>query len=78
MTVKLTNWFDAFEQKPKRAGWYEVRCKNGMFGAPHSPGERLYFRRGGWFLDADSRPTETCSFGRPCCQWRGLSTPNVF
>lgn len=73
MSDRLTPWIYG-PVEPARAGWYEVKCRHRMFGNP--PGERIYWSGRHWFLDdKDTRATAQCSFGRSCCEWRGLSTP---
>ncbi len=67
-----TPWFNAFYVKPARKGWYEVKCKHGVFGgsSPEHNGERLRWNGLEWRLYG-----QACSFGRHCDTWRGLAAP---
>jgi len=71
--VKKTPWFNAKKYNPVRNGWYEVRCKFGVFGGYYEPEERLYWDKAGWyFYKSDPGLRRVCSFGHKCNSWRGL------
>ena len=64
-----TRWFSA-QHNPSRVGWYEVRCKHGIFS--NIGIEKLFFDAYGWHMS--DKEIVRCSFGAggPCDSWRGL------
>lgn len=67
--MKLTRWFSA-KKPPGQIGWYDVKCRHGLFGRP--PGERLWFDGKDWIYDWDGEQGFISGFGHPCDSWRGL------